>query len=222
MPDGRLPRQRLTALAALCLIALPLHACRDDAPAGPPAETPATPPEPAAPAPAAAPPDSQSDSILVGDPPTWVPGPLRSPPADWTPRTTTVARGDGVATLTEFRTAAHPGFDRAVFTFDAAIPGYHVEYVDKPTYRCGSGEALFLEGQAWLLIRMQPAQAHDEAGNATITERSRTLDLPVLREAAMTCDFEADVTWVLGLTSPGGYRITELDGPARLVVDVRR
>jgi hypothetical protein len=183
---------------------------------------PPAPAEHAAPAPTAAPPDSQSDSILVGDPPTWVPGPLRAAPADWTPRTTTVVREGGVATQTAFRTAAHPGFDRVVFAFDRAIPGYHVEYVDKPTYACGSGEALFLRGDAWLLIRLQPARAHDEGGNATITERRSALDLPVLREVAMTCDFEADVTWVLGLTSPGGYRITELAGPPRLVVDVRR
>ena len=62
----------------------------------------------------------------------------------------------------------------------------------------------------------------DEAGRPTVTERRRTLDMPVLLETAMTCDFEADVSWVLGLTAPGGYRIAELDGPPRLVVDVRR
>jgi hypothetical protein len=119
------------------------------------------------------------------------------------------------------RTATHDGFDRVVFDLQPDIPGYHVEYVDRPTYTCGSGEALFLEGEAWLLIRLQPAQAHTDAGEATIAQRRRTLDLPVIREAAMTCDFEADVSWVFGLTAPGGYRVSELRNPVRLAIDVR-
>jgi hypothetical protein len=147
---------------------------------------------------------------------------LSAPPTGWTTRTVTVTRGDGVATLTDVRAAAHPGFDRVVFTLATEAPGYHVEYVDRPAYTCGSGEALYLEGDAWLLVRLTPAQAHTDAGEPTVAERRRRFDLPVLREAALTCDFEADVTWVLGLSSPGGYSVTELEGPSRLVVDMRR
>ena len=166
--------------------------------------------------------DSASDSILVGDPPTAVPGPLSAPPRTWTAQTTHVSRQTGVSTLRDVRVATHDGFDRVVFTFEGDVPGYHVEYVDRPSYTCGSGEAVYLDGDAWLLVRMQPTQAHTDAGEATIAERRRRFAFPVLREGMMTCDFEADVSWVLGLTAPGGYQLAELDEPSRLVVDVRR
>jgi hypothetical protein len=166
--------------------------------------------------------DSASDSILVGDPPTAVPGPLTAPPRTWTTQTTQVSRQSGVSTLRDVRVATHGGFDRVVFTFEGDVPGYHVEYVDRPSYTCGSGEAVYLDGDAWLLVRMRPAQAHTDAGEPTIGERRRRFGMPVLREGMMTCDFEADVSWVLGLTAPGGYQLAELDKPSRLVVDVRR
>jgi hypothetical protein len=67
---------------------------------------------------------------------------------------------------------------------------------------------------------MAPAAAHDAAGHATIADRERLLDLPIVREVELTCDFEAVVTWVLGTASPNRYRVLELNDPARLVVDV--
>jgi len=180
-------------------------------------------PTAAAPAAEAAPSDSAEapDSILVGDPPIAVPGPLTAPPSEWTTNTTSVQRGTGTATHTGIRTAGHTGFDRVVLEFGADVPGYHIEYIDRPTYACGSGEAVYLAGDAWLLVRLQPAQAHTEAGAATISERRHTFDLPILREAAMTCDFEADVSWVFGVASPNGYVVAELSKPTRLVIDLR-
>jgi len=47
------------------------------------------------------------------------------------------------------------------------------------------------------------------------------LNLPVLSELELTCDFEAVVTWVLGVESPNRYRIRELNGPPRLVIDIK-
>jgi hypothetical protein len=223
-PPRRLLMPALRLALAFSLLAL--AACAPDS-----AETPAhgTPPPPAdeatpsADRPAESAPDSAADSVLVGDPPTAVPGPLTAPPRTWTARSTDVAPGRaGVAVLQEVRAARHEGFDRVVFAFDGALPGYQVEYVDRPAHACGSGEEVYLDGEAWLRVRFVPAQAHTEAGTPTVAERRPRFDLPVLREAALTCDFEADVAWVLGLSTPGGYRLTELADPARLVVDLRR
>lgn len=44
----------------------------------------------------------------------------------------------------------------------------------------------------------------------------------VLRDIERTCDFEAVVTWVLGVSSSRPFRVTELSEPTRLVVDVER
>lgn len=164
-----------------------------------------------------------NDSVLVGDPPILVPGALSELPSDWTVRTTDLASGrEGAATLHAVRTGSHDGFDRVVFVFDGdVLPAVHLEYVDRPSRACGSGEAVWLEGEGWLAARFDPASAHTEAGEATFPERREKPGLAALREWALTCDFEADVTVVLGLTAPAGYRTAVLQAPLRLVVDVR-
>ncbi len=126
------------------------------------------------------------------------------------------------ALLTEVRSARHPGFDRFVWQFSGQhLPGYHIEYIDKPVRQCGSGKPTDLAGEAWLEIRLSPANAHTDQGSATIEERERLLDLGVAKELESTCDFEAVVTWVIGLAAPNRYRTLELSEPPRLVVDIR-
>src|SRR5574341_184181 len=44
--------------------------------------------------------------------------------------------------------------------------------------------------------------------------------LPSLLEAERTGDFEGVFTWVLGLSEATDFRVTTLDGPPRLVIDV--
>src|SRR6266568_3894740 len=48
--------------------------------------------------------------------------------------------------------------------------------------------------------------------------RSRELRHAILGRCG---DFEGQVAWVLGIAAPSEYRVAELTGPARLVVDVR-
>jgi len=124
--------------------------------------------------------------------------------------------------LREVRVGRHAGFDRTVFEFAGDhVPGYRVEYIDKPARLCGTGEPAEIAGQGWLSVRLSPAQAHDERGRPLITDRERRPGLPVLRELEQTCDFEGDVTWVFGLSAPNRYRVLELSNPPRLVVDVK-
>jgi hypothetical protein len=124
--------------------------------------------------------------------------------------------------LKEVRTAAHPNFDRVVFEFEGkAVPGYKLEYVDKPVRHCGSGDAVAVDGDGRLSVTFTPAQAHTDAGEATVKDRERRPNLRTLKEVESTCDFEGEVAWVLGVTSPNRYRVIELASPARLVVDVK-
>ena len=134
------------------------------------------------------------------------------------------SRLDKPAVQDDVRIARHPGFDRAVFQFEGEkLPGYRIEYVDRPVRRCGSGEVVEIAGQGWLSLRFEPAMAHDDKGRATISERDRQrkLSLGVVREAVLTCDFEGQVVWVLGVSSPNRYRVLELSHPARVVVDIK-
>lgn len=141
---------------------------------------------------------------------------------EWTAGIVDRSRPDSpVTTLMTVRSAAHDGFDRVVFEFDGQIPGYHTEYIDQPVRKCGSGNVTQVAGDGWLEVRMYPANAHTKAGQAAVTEREQAPGLPVLAELELTCDFEAVVTWILGVESPNRYRIRELSNPPRLVVEVR-
>lgn len=159
--------------------------------------------------------------------PTTPPGSQAAQPEEpksreWTAGLVDVKRsGFPPVTLREVRTARNEGFDRLVLQFDGdQVPGYHVEYVDKPVIKCGSGDPTEVAGQGWLQVRVQPAQAHQGA-QVTVAERERKPGLPIVQELELTCDFEGEVTWVLGVKSPNKYRVMELKEPTRLVVDVQ-
>ena len=125
-------------------------------------------------------------------------------------------------TLRSVNTTSCEGFDRVVFEFNTpATPGYHVSYIDKPIRLCGSGNTVAVAGDAWLEVRMTQTQAHTDAGQATIAQTNRTVNLPNLRQLVQTCDFEGHVTWVLGVAHSKRFRVVELTNPSRIVVDVK-
>jgi hypothetical protein len=125
------------------------------------------------------------------------------------------------ALLKDVRSAARSNYDRVVFEFDGTqLPAYKIEYIDKPVRACGSGNVVPLRGDAWLSVRFTDANAHTEAGEPTIKDRTRSPNNTIVKDLKLICDFEADVEWVMGVASPNKYRVLELKNPTRLVVDV--
>jgi hypothetical protein len=142
---------------------------------------------------------------------------------EWTVAARDVSRPRVVGTLLGLRLAQQNGFDRLVLDFGGGpMPGWHVEYVDGPVARCGSGQVVRVAGNAKLLVRLRTAQAHDDAGAPTVRQRDLPLTLPVMKQMVMTCDFEGDVEIVLGLDSRQPYRVMELQSPNRLVIDLKQ
>ena len=126
-----------------------------------------------------------------------------------------------IAVLSSVRHAAHDNYDRIVFEFTPeARPPVHVEYIDRPVRSCGSGEVVPLAGDAWLLVKFTPAVAHTEEGHPTVGDRARSPNLSNLKELKLICDFEADVSWVAGVSSPQRYRTFALKDPPRVIVDI--
>ena len=125
----------------------------------------------------------------------------------------------GQPKLIDVRAAEHEDFDRIVFEFDAADPGFRVEYVDE-AIGCGSGLPVEIAGAALLRVRITPVAAHDEAGAPTFPQQEFMPALPSIVEAEQTCDFEADVTWVIGLTEEADFTAVAVTDPFRIVVDV--
>ena len=127
----------------------------------------------------------------------------------------------GAALLKEVRSAKHANHDRVVFEFEGSqLPGYKIEYIDRPVRACGSGDVVPFQGDAWLSVLFTGANAHTEAGESTIKDRTRSPNLTIVKDLKLICDFEAEVEWVLGVSSPNKYRILELKNPTRLVVDI--
>ncbi|MEX0785120.1 MAG: hypothetical protein WD939_00640, partial [Dehalococcoidia bacterium] len=69
---------------------------------------------------------------------------------------------------------------------------------------------------------ISPAAAHDDAGAPTFPQRDLRPSFASILEAIQTCDFEADVTWVLGLSEEVDFSAITQREPFRVVVDVAR
>jgi hypothetical protein len=128
--------------------------------------------------------------------------------------------GTSTATVTLAQANESDGYDRMTFQLDG-IPGFQVQYVQAPITSCASGATEQIQGQAFLQIRLSPAQEHDSSGNSTVAATDLAAGLPAILEAKQTCDFEGVVTWVLGLTSELDFRTFSVGGGI-LVVDVKQ
>lgn len=132
---------------------------------------------------------------------------------------------DGHALLGAVRSSRHEGYDRVVFEFTNALPGYQVQYVDEPVHEDGSGEEVDVAGDHVLLVRMENASGADlskEDAPQTYTGPTRfDPGTPEVAELVRVGDFEGVLTWAIGVRDEVAFRVTTLDGPPRLVVDVQ-
>ena len=132
---------------------------------------------------------------------------------------------DGHALLTAVRAARHEGFDRVVFEFSNAVPGYAVEYVEEPVHADGSGEEVPVDGEHVVLVRLENASGADlskEDAPQTYTGPTRfDPGTPEVAELVRVGDFEGVLTWAIGVRDRVPFRVTTLDGPPRVVVDLQ-
>src|SRR5207247_9443850 len=91
--------------------------------------------------------------------------------------------GVPLAMLRAVETGSSPRYDRVVFKFTGdSAPGYHVEYASAPVRRCGSGAPVSLVGAPHLVVRFEPARAHDEHGTPVPVARARSLRVAAGRQ----------------------------------------
>lgn len=198
-------------LGAATVIALSLAACGDDEDARvAPATTPATTATPAPTTPASTP--TTPDGI----------DPLEDASTDTVSRD---ARNTDTALLGAVRAARQEGFDRVVFEFKNAVPGYRIGYVERPITQDGSGSEVSVDGDAVLEVRMLNAAGVDltqDSAPRTYTGPTRiTPSTPEIAELVRTGDFEGTLTWAVGVRDRVDFRVTTLTSPPRLVIDLR-
>jgi hypothetical protein len=137
---------------------------------------------------------------------------------------TAPAETNETALLERVAVAGHDSYDRVVFQFRNGVPGYRVEYVEPPLREDGSGNVVNLDGAAFLVVRMEPASGFDLSvpEGAMVYTGPRRISpegTSVVREVVRTGDFEAVLTWAIGLNEQVPFRVLTLDDPARIVVD---
>ena len=132
------------------------------------------------------------------------------------------ARSGDTAHLVEVRLAGRDGFDRLVLEFADRVPGYTVGYRSLPAQADGSGEEIPLPGaSAAVKVSLNPATGAGWSGDARTYFGPSTVaaDTSEVTEAKAAGDYEAVLTWVVGLRSKVPFRVLVLDGPPRLVID---
>jgi hypothetical protein len=123
-------------------------------------------------------------------------------------------------TLVDVRAGRHPGFDRVVFEFRGAVPEHRIDYVDQ-LVQDGSGNPVAVAGTADLEVVFQGANAHElDGGTPTVSPRRFSPGLPAVKELAQVGDFEAVVSYGIGVDRERPITVSTLSGPSRLVVDI--
>jgi len=129
------------------------------------------------------------------------------------------AGAQSAPTLTDVRAGGHTGFDRVVFEFRGAVPEHRVRYV-KQLVQDGSGKPVSVAGTADLEVVFHGANAHEDDGTPTVSPRRFSTGLPAVKEIAQIGDFEAVVTYGIGVDSKRPIKVSTLSNPSRLVIDV--
>lgn len=130
------------------------------------------------------------------------------------------ATARAIPVLTQIRAAHHPGFDRLVFQFRGPLPAHRtVRYVDKVRQE-GSGKPILLTGNAKLEVRFFDAKGHTDSGHVTYGPTRRAIALPNLIQVASAGDFEANLSFGVGLARKTHVTVFTLRDPSRVVIDV--
>jgi hypothetical protein len=123
----------------------------------------------------------------------------------------------------------HDGYDRVVFEFrDEGLPGYRIEYVQPPLKEDGSGDPVDVAGKAFVVVRMEPASGFDlNTGEGELVYKGpkriagSSAGATVVQEVVRTGDFEAVLSWAVGLQGKVPFRVTTAASPSRLIVDFK-
>jgi hypothetical protein len=121
--------------------------------------------------------------------------------------------------------------DRIVFAFrgDAErAPGFRISYEPAATalVEDGSGARIDAAGSAYLVLRLSPTATAEADGDGSLTftytgpRRLRPDDASFVRELVKSGDFEAVVSWVIGMDERRPFTVSTSASPPRLILEV--
>jgi len=132
--------------------------------------------------------------------------------------------------LTDVRIGVHDCFERVTFEFKpqpGEAPGpvaWKAGYQPGPITEDGSGKTVAVKGRAYLVLRFTASGVDLSQANAPQTYTGPTsleaAGATRIQQVRRTGDFEAVLTWVIGLDKQRPFKVTTQDSPTRVVVDV--
>jgi hypothetical protein len=129
---------------------------------------------------------------------------------------TTTTGEPEIALLTDVRVAA----DSVEFEFRGDPQEVLARYVGRDKLlECGSGAAVPLKGDAFMLVNIRPARTADIEGEQvvpTYTGPKRIAGPGPVLEVVKVCDFESDVGWAIGLEHRIDRDVSTDDGTVRV------
>jgi hypothetical protein len=99
------------------------------------------------------------------------------------------------------------------------VPTHRVGYV-KQLVQDASGRPVSVAGAADLEVVFRGANAHQPDGSPTISPKRFSTGLPAVKEVAQLGDFEAVVSYGIGVDRKRPIKVSTLSNPSRLVIDV--
>ena len=127
----------------------------------------------------------------------------------------------GVPVLKAIRTTRNGSYERLALQFTAPYGAANVRYV--PAVRADpSYKIVPLRGSSFLQIVVHGAVAHYRATPITPYSGPSTVTpgYPTIKQVSISGDFEAVLSFGVGLDRTAGFRVSRLTSPDRLVVDV--
>jgi len=154
------------------------------------------------------------------------------PPASASKRCARESGGEeGIYTnLVAVRIGTHQGYDRITFEFkapepnpggEAGVPRYEIRTAKPPHYEDASGLPLEVNGNSFVGIVFHGASGVDFEGRATYTgPKVVRAGFDNLVEAVRSGDFEATLSWILGVRRQTCWQVHELHNPDRVAIDI--
>ena len=126
-----------------------------------------------------------------------------------------------IANIVDVRTGGHDGYDRVVFEFEQGTPELTLDRATPPFTQDASGEPIAVDGTSFLRLSMRGGTKQTDEGTSSY-DGPTAFDpaLPALVDLVEGGDFERQSTWYLGLTAEACVRVTLLDDPPRVAIDV--
>jgi hypothetical protein len=177
------------------------------------------------PTPATQPPTHAATTTTAAETPT-------PPPASASKRCARESGGEeGIYTnLVAVRIGTHQGYDRITFEFkapepnpggEAGIPRYEIRTAKPPHYEDASGLPLEVNGNSFVGIVFHGASGVDFEGQTTYKgPKVVRAGFDNLVEAVRSGDFEATLSWILGVRRQTCWQVHELHNPDRVAIDI--